>query len=83
MPLLEVVWLVIGFVPAVIAGNPPIPVVMGSGAVFAYQAQCETVAQDRRNKFIESGHQPEDATIRCMPYWINHEGAFVPKKRGK
>lgn len=81
MPLLQVVWLVIGFVPAVIADKPPIPVVMGDGAVFADQSRCETVAQDRRNKFLEAGHQPEDALIRCMPYWIDKQTASAIHKR--
>lgn len=83
MPSLQVVWLIIGFVPSVIVDNPPTKVIMGNGAVFADQSRCETVAQERRNLWLESGHQPEDAVIRCMPYWIDKQTTSAQHQRGK
>lgn len=72
MPSLEVVWVIIGFVPALVGGDkPPIPVTMGSGAVFASAETCEVEAGYRRDAWPAV----DGVVIRCMPYWINWKGA--------
>lgn len=76
MPSLEVAWVLIAFVPSVIAGQPDTRVAMGAGAVFAVEARCEAEAADRRRIVTEKLAGPAAAavTIRCMPYWIDYRG---------
>lgn len=80
MPSLEVVWLIIGFVPAMIADKPPVPVIGGGGAVYASAARCETVAQEKRNAILEIAPD-SDVLVRCMPYWIDKQTTSAIRKR--